>query len=608
MNSIRKVGKVVSEDKTFATAPIVPETSLSNLSAVRNLDSKPGFISTEVTTAEHRGLRRSKQTMQGPMIVCGLGQVGYRVADLLLAIGEPFVVVTDQIRPEWRRKLDEMGVLIFDGDARDESLLERAGLGSCKALLACTSHDLTNIEIALDAKRLRPDLPIVARMFDQNLAAQLAAHLGIQRALAMSVVAAPAFASAAFGDHIGAEFDLDGQRIIVFRVDVQVGDAFIGWRMDRFLDEYGLGALLYVRRDGETFENPSGQFLIDSGDTIKVIGAGHVIRKLRPEFSQSTVKVTTESEFKRSVNPLAFLSFVGRIWSNTSVELRAVSISIVLLIFISVFVFSYGMSLSVGDALYFVVTTVTTTGYGDISPIKASLWLKLYACLMMLLGSASIAVLYSIVTDYIVTARLQQLVGRQKVPESGHVIVAGIGDVGYRIVEELDRMGAKVVAVDTDANGKYLSTIRSRVPVIIGDARDQETLRRAGGEKSIATIAASGDDAVNLSIGLASESLNPGSRSVLRLFDSAFATKVQSVLSIDAAMSASRISAPVFVSAALHHQSITAFVLRGRLISILQGDAGAGTWTLSLQPDGRIVRDGEGKKLSVHVMVLKGEV
>ncbi|MBC8063599.1 MAG: potassium channel family protein, partial [Chlorobia bacterium] len=464
-----------------------------------------------------------------------------------------------------------------------------------------------NIEISLDAKRLRPDLPIVARMFDQNLAAQLASHLGIQRALAMSVVAAPAFASAAFGDHVGAEFDLDGQRLIVFRVDAQDGDTFIGWRMDRFLAEYGLAALLYVTREGNTFENPAGELLIASGDTIKVIGATHFIRKLRPEYAQSTARLKVDSEFKRSINPLAFLSFTGRIWRNTSVELRAVSISIILLIFISVFVFSYGMSLSVGDALYFVITTVTTTGYGDISPIKASLWLKLYACLMMVLGSASIAVLYSIVTDYIVTARLQQLVGRQKVPESGHVIVAGIGDVGYRIVEELDRMGAKVVAVDTDANGKYLSTIRSRVPVIIGDARDQETLRRAGGEKSIATIAASGDDAVNLSIGLASESLNPESRSVLRLFDSAFAAKVQSVMNIDTAMSASRISAPVFVSAALHEESITAFVLRRRLISILRGDAGTGTWTLSLQPDGRMARDGEGKKISVHVLVLEGE-
>ncbi|MBC8064222.1 MAG: NAD-binding protein, partial [Chlorobia bacterium] len=131
MNSIRKVGKVVSEDKTFPTAPIVPETSLSNLSTVRNLES----ISTEVTAADGRGLRTSKR-MQGPMIVCGLGQVGYRVANLLLAIGEPFVVVTDQIRPEWRRKLEDQGISIFDGDARDESLLERAGLSECKALLA----------------------------------------------------------------------------------------------------------------------------------------------------------------------------------------------------------------------------------------------------------------------------------------------------------------------------------------------------------------------------------------------------------------------------------------------------------------------------------------
>lgn len=168
-------------------------------------------------------------------------------------------------------------------------------------------------------------------------------------------------------------------------------------------------------------------------------------------------------------------------------------------------------------------------------------------------------------------------------------------------------MGAKVVAVDADANGKYLSIIRPRVRVVIGDARDQETLRRAGGEKSIATIAASGDDAVNLSIGLASENLNPKSRSVLRLFDSNFAAKVQSLLNIDAAMSASRIAAPVFVSAVLHEESITAFVLRGRFFSIQKGGE-SGNWSLTLQPDGKLTRDGDGTKISIHVSILKRDV
>jgi Trk K+ transport system NAD-binding subunit len=181
------------------------------------------------------------------------------------------------------------------------------------------------------------------------------------------------------------------------------------------------------------------------------------------------------------------------------------------------------------------------------------------------------------------------------------VIVAGLGDVGYRVVEELDRMGAKVVAVDTNTDSKYLSTIRQRVPVVIGDARDQETLRRAGGEKSIATIATTGDDAVNLSIGLASESLNPESRSVLRLFDSNFAKKVESILNIDAAMSASRIAAPVFVSAALHRKSITAFVLRGRLFSVVDGEAGHDTWSLYLHADGRVSKEGPGTRLSIHI-------
>lgn len=544
--------------------------------------------------------------MHGPIIVCGLGQVGYRVACLLLEMGEPFVVVTDNIRAEWRRNMVENGVLIFDGDARDEELLVRAGLQEARALLAVTSSDLTNIEIALDAKRHRPDLTIVARMFDQNLAQQLANTLGIERALAMSMVAAPAFASAAFGDHVAAEFDMEGQRLMVFRIDVQPGEAIEGKPLSHLADEFGVGILLYVPTGGELIVDPPLDLVIQGGDVVKVIGAAASIKRLRPEFTQSTRFSEDLAVVKRSVNPFAFLGFIRRLWKNTSRELRAALLSIVLLTTVSVFIFSAGLNITLLDALYFVVTTVTTTGYGDITPKDASTWLKLYTCLMMVLGSATVAVLYSIVTDYVVTARLQQLVGRQDVPDSGHVIVAGLGDVGYRVVEELHRMGSKVVVIDLDGTGKYVGTIRNHIPVIVGDARDQETLRRAGAARAIAVIAATGDDAVNLSIGLASETINPESRSVLRLFDANFANKVQSVLSIDAAMSASRIAAPVFVSASLYEHSVTAFVLRGKFFSILRGKAsGPGSWTLALQQNGGIRKGGSGVEIGVVVRDLK---
>ena len=59
--------------------------------------------------------------------------------------------------------------------------------------------------------------------------------------------------------------------------------------------------------------------------------------------------------------------------------------------------------------------------------------------------AATIFLFYSIIIDYIITARFQQLLGRQRAPEEGHVVVVGVGSVGYRTVEELRRAHAPVV-------------------------------------------------------------------------------------------------------------------------------------------------------------------
>lgn len=541
-----------------------------------------------------------------PILVCGLGQVGYRVTLLLLQVGEKVVVVTnDNSRAEWLRILKESGVRIVIGDARDESILLDAGLMTAKSLIACTSNDLTNIEIALDVKRYRPDVPIVARMFDGNLADQVEKHLGVQQALAVSLVSAPAFASAAFGDHVTGEFETAGRRFIVSRLEVKAEDAFVSWDLGKFQREFDVAVLMYVPAEGEPVIDPPADTAIGAGDVFKVLGTSKAMRRFMPEFTRSPRAVAKAKKRLHWTNPVKAL---GHLWRSVSPELRAVLIGLNVLTLVSVFVFSWGMGLSLGDAFYFVIATVTTTGYGDISPKDASMWLKLYACLMMVLGSASVAVLYSIVTDYIVTARLQQLVGRQKAPDSGHVVVAGMGDVGYRVVEELERLGVDVVAIDADGANKYLATIRSRIPVIVGDARNQETLLRAGVDRAIATIATTGDDAVNLSIGLASEAIEEECRSIVRLFDGNFAQKVQSLLQIDVAMSASRIAAPAFVSAALYARSAFAFVLRDHLFCVIEGPAATTTettWTVGIRPDGRLDREITEPAIRIVVRSLK---
>lgn len=496
-------------------------------------------------------------------MVCGFGQVGYRVVTLLLDLGEKVTVITLSGRDEWIRRVSDRGARIYTGDARDEAFLDECGLRDAKAIIACTDDDGANIEIALDARRLHPKIRVVARLFDTNLARQAEFHLGVDAAIEMSGAAAPAFAAAAFGDRVLAELTAGTDRLLLLRLD---GPQTIPST-----------PLVLV--------TPTG---VHTRDVANEIGEGEsaVVTARAESASEGETSAHRRRAVLDAINPIAAWRVAAGIWSNSSRPLRATVVLINAIILVSVIVFRFGMNLSLTDAFYFVITTVTTTGYGDISPRDASSWLKLYTCMMMLLGAAGMAVLFSMVTDYIVTSRLMQLAGRQRMPDTGHVVVVGIGSVGYRTIDELVRLGVQVVAVDGSEDGDYVNSLRSRVPLVIGDAREEDTLRRAGVANARTVIATSPSDTVNLSVGLAAKALNPRIRLVLRIFDAEFATKVQSVSQVDAALSATRLAAPAFVGAALHAKAVASFRLGPHFFILCEdalGEITVGGIRMSLQ-------------------------
>lgn len=447
------------------------------------------------------------------VLVCGLGQVGYRIARLLARAGTDTKVLSLAPREEFTQELIPKGVSIEIGDARADRSLLSAGLMEADCVIACTDDDLVNIEIALDAKRLHPGVRVVARLFDQTLARRLAQSGVVDRALGMSTIAAPAFAAAALAKEIVGQFEWNDKRFAVQRVE--------------------------------------GEGIDGSGFGIVPLAAGH------PKLGAK------RSDWRGAYR------YLKQIWSGAPKPLRLVLATIIALGFISVAVFKVGMDLSPVDAFYFVTTTLTTTGYGDITPKDHATWVKVYTCCLMLLGSAAIATLYSLITDYIVSERFNQLLGRQQVLHSGHVIVAGLGNVGFRTANQLFASGAEVVVLDVSASPEYRGFLEKDMLFLVGDARDPMVLERAAIGQAAAVIAATDDDAINLSISLAAKEINPSCRVVARLFDDRFAAKVQSATEVDTALSASRIAAPRFVGTALNPESLFSFETDDALILIL---------------------------------------
>jgi Trk K+ transport system NAD-binding subunit len=505
------------------------------------------------------------ESVRDHVIVCGLGQVGFQVASLLLKAGEAVTVVTLEARSEWERQITAAGATVIRADARDPANLERADVSQARVVMACTAGDSANIEIALDAKRLNPAARVIVRIFDQNLAERLRTSFDMET-ISTAAVGGSAFALAGLGEHAVREFEIEGSVLTVVRLEVKA-EHLSGKSVAEAAKVLGFPILLRIK-GGETIEiAPAPDTRLDDSDVIKVLVPTASLRKIHKLEEEGNELDSFVQVMLRAINPLTLPRLLASIWTNTTPELRAVFVLVNFVILLSVAVFHFGMSLEPIDALYFVVSTVTTVGYGDITPIDATVGIKLFACVLMILGSASIAISYSIVTDYIVSQRLLQLGGRRRLPHHDHVVVVGLGDVGFRTAEELARSGARVVVMDLSAANPHVGIAQRRFATMIGDARDSAILKTAQVPRARAIVVTTNDDASNLSVGLAAKALNPKIRAVVRIQDGEFARKVSERTNLES-LSSAAVAAPVFVGAALHEHALTSFLTGNQLVTL----------------------------------------
>src|SRR5215469_4441455 len=131
--------------------------------------------------------------MKGHVVVCGLGNVGFRCFELLDALGFKVAVITQTTLPDWERRVEQSGGRFFLGDARSDQLLLQAGIREACAVLAVTDQDLVNVSVVMDARRLNPTVRIVCRLFDVTLSQYIATEFDVAQVFSASELAAPVF-------------------------------------------------------------------------------------------------------------------------------------------------------------------------------------------------------------------------------------------------------------------------------------------------------------------------------------------------------------------------------------------------------------------------------
>ncbi len=495
--------------------------------------------------------------MNGPVILCGLGRVGWRVLDCLRTAGVPVVAIDTVADPADARLF---GVRLVKGDCRD------AGVREAQGVLVVTSDDLLNISCALMVRRLGPDVRIVLRMFNQNLITRLGKAVSNVTALSVSALSAPLLALTATTGDVLAAFPVADRRRQIADVIIAPESKLVGRALADF-DEHRKFLLLGhtpAAHAPRLLHEIEPTAIIEAGDELVVCGEPTDVRRLLEPTTDDLSDVLWAGRIRR------FGRVAYRTFAEMDLAVKACSIVLLVVVLVGTFTYTIGLgSVSWADGLYRTISVISTGA--DMGGKEYEGWGKVFVSVLRIFGTLLVAAFTAIFTNYLIRARLGGVFEVRRIPDSGHVVVIGLGNVGYRVVEELVRMGERVVVIESKADNSFVPGCRRKgVPVIVGDATVRETLLQAHAKEARAVIAATSGDLVNLEIALLVAELNEKQRVVVRLGDSVLAETARTAAGVKLAVSLPELAAPAFVAGLLGDRVLSMFVVRGRMLAAVE--------------------------------------
>jgi Trk K+ transport system NAD-binding subunit len=137
------------------------------------------------------------------------------------------------------------------------------------------------------------------------------------------------------------------------------------------------------------------------------------------------------------------------------------------------------------------------------------------------------------IVEHLLSGRYVGLVGRRVLPQRGHVVVVGMGQVGVRLAAELKALGLGVVGIERDISAPNLVTARALgIPVHVGDAARRRVLRRVHADRAVALCAAGSDELDNVAVAVTARAVSPTLRVVLRAGNHDVIAETQSLFRI----------------------------------------------------------------------------
>ncbi len=215
------------------------------------------------------------------------------------------------------------------------------------------------------------------------------------------------------------------------------------------------------------------------------------------------------------------------------------------------------------DCVYMSVMVLTTVGFGEVHPLGVPG--KVFTIVLMGVGIGLMLYLLSLLAETLVRGLMDPLAARRRKERKlihlrGHTVVCGYGQVGEAVCTALRAAKKDVVVIDH--RPEHLEWAEAHgIHTLVGDATDEDVLRRAGAERAESLVTVINSDPSNLYVVLSAKGLNPGLRVIARASDESAARKMRRA-------GADEVVNPYQLSG----NRIAAMMLAPRLSRLLSGD------------------------------------
>ncbi|MHB0874887.1 MAG: potassium channel family protein [Anaerolineae bacterium] len=149
-----------------------------------------------------------------------------------------------------------------------------------------------------------------------------------------------------------------------------------------------------------------------------------------------------------------------------------------------------------------------------------------------------------------------------------HVVLVGLGHLGYRVTRKLHDMEQDVVVIEVSPEADLAAAVRALgIPVLQDDGTREAALRAAGVERARALLLCTQNDSLNLQIAVKARSLNPRIQVIVRIFDDDFAQALEQQFGF-MALSTSGMAASAFAAAAAGVDVTRPITVDGQALSL----------------------------------------